>query len=89
MFIIIFVPMNKVKLLVHRREVSIEQQQVVQARVIWYVPCMSHFKIFFQTPQEFDKNDIICCCPMKDPKLLARNKCPILQSKTSEKTQKF
>ena len=39
MFIIIFVPMNKVKLLVHRREVSIEQQQVVQARVIWYVPC--------------------------------------------------
>ena len=39
MFIIIFVPINKVKLLVHRREVSIEQQQVVQARVIWYVPC--------------------------------------------------
>ena len=39
MFIIIFVPMNEVKLLVHGREVSIEQQQVVQARVIWYVPC--------------------------------------------------
>ena len=41
MFIIIFVPMNKVKLLVHGREVSIEQQQVVQARVIWYVPCIA------------------------------------------------
>ena len=40
MFIIIFVPMNKVKLLVHGRGVFIEQQQVVQARVIWYVPCM-------------------------------------------------
>ena len=39
MFIIIFVPMNKVKLLVQHREVSIEQQQVVQARVISYVPC--------------------------------------------------
>ena len=40
MFIISLVPMNKVKLLVHGREVSIEQQQVVQARVIWYVPCI-------------------------------------------------
>ena len=46
MFIIIFVPMNKVKLLVHRREVSIEQQQVVQARVIWYVPCKSYIGVF-------------------------------------------
>ena len=41
MFIIIFVPINKIKLLAHGREVSIEQQQVVQARVIWYVPCNS------------------------------------------------
>ena len=31
--------MNKVELLVHGREVSIEQQKPVQARVIWYVPC--------------------------------------------------
>ena len=47
MFIIIFVPMNKVKLLVHRREVSIEQQQVVQARVIWYVPCTCTWEQIF------------------------------------------
>ena len=40
MFINIFVPMNKVKLLVQGREVPMEQQQVVQARVIWYVPCI-------------------------------------------------
>ena len=57
MFIIIFVPMNKVKLLVQRREVSIEQQQVVQARVIWYVPCIigKVFMLNFSIKNFFDK----------------------------------
>ena len=28
-----------VELLVHGREVTLEQQKAVHARVIWYVPC--------------------------------------------------
>ena len=35
----IFVLMNEVELLVHGREVTLEQQKAVHARVIWYVPC--------------------------------------------------
>ena len=31
--------MNEVELLVHGREVTLEQQKAVHARVIWYVPC--------------------------------------------------
>ena len=57
MFIIIFVPMNKVKLLVHRREVSIEQQQVVQARVIWYVPC-NMVKGIYSGSRDSDRRDV-------------------------------
>ena len=33
--------MNEVELLVHGREVTLEQQKAVHARVIWYVPCTS------------------------------------------------
>ena len=39
MLFIIFVLMNEVELLVHGREVTLEQQKAVHARVIWYVPC--------------------------------------------------
>ena len=38
---IIFVLMNEVELLVHGREVTLEQQKAVHARVIWYVPCIT------------------------------------------------
>ena len=31
--------MNEVELLVHGREVTVEQHKAVQSRVIWYVPC--------------------------------------------------
>ena len=39
MLFIIFVLMNEIELLVHGREVTLEQQKAVHARVIWYVPC--------------------------------------------------
>ena len=39
MLFIVFVLMNEVELLVHGREVTLEQQKAVHARVIWYVPC--------------------------------------------------
>ena len=32
--------MNEVELLVHGREVTLELQKAVHARVIWYVPCI-------------------------------------------------
>ena len=35
--------MNEVELLVHGREVTLEQQKAAHARVIWYVPCISNF----------------------------------------------
>ena len=41
MLFIIFVLMNEVELLVHGREVTLEQQKAVHARVIWYVPCIT------------------------------------------------
>ena len=40
MLFIIFVLMNEVELLVHGREVTLEQQKAIHARVIWCVPCM-------------------------------------------------
>ena len=46
MVFINFVLMNKVELLVHGREVTIEQQKPVQASVIWYVPCTILFRLF-------------------------------------------
>ena len=35
--------MNEVELLVHGREVTLEQHKAVHARVIWYVPCTQLF----------------------------------------------
>ena len=37
--------MDEVELLVHDREVTLEQQKAVHARVIWYVPCIYIFAV--------------------------------------------
>ena len=37
--------MNEVELLVHGREVTLEQQKAVHARVIWYVPCTCKYAL--------------------------------------------
>ena len=44
-------------------------------------------------PWNLKKNDVICCCPTKYPKIVARalgarHKYPIFQSKTSKQTHK-
>ena len=41
--------MNEVELLVHGREVTLEQQKAVHARVIWYVPCMFEMETRLRT----------------------------------------
>ena len=43
---------------------------------------------------EFEKNDVMCCCPTKYPKFFARAygarlKYPIFQSKTAQKNAKI
>ena len=42
--------MNEVELLVHGREVTLEQQKAVHARVIWYVPCTYINILSFKSP---------------------------------------
>ena len=50
-----------VELLVHGREVTLEKQKAVHARVIWYVPCIVHVAQLEHERVHHDVNALAVC----------------------------